>query len=98
LLLLVYVLYRAIASPAHRLGHELGRARQRLPRLLPVLANLIVVAPLLLDAAASVRERELPHRSALTEIRSVLGSVGLLLLISVLWLGWDQRRFVLAEL
>jgi hypothetical protein len=72
--------------------------RERFPRLVPVLANLIVVAPLLLHAAASFRERELPHRSALTEINSVLGYVGLVLLVYVLWLGWDQRRFLLSEI
>jgi hypothetical protein len=97
LLLLVYVLYRVIASPSRRLGQWLGRARERFPRLLPMLANLIVVAPLLLDAAASLRERELPHRSVLAEIDSVLGYVGLILLVYVLWLGWDQRRFLLSE-
>ena len=64
----------------------------------PLLANLIVVAPLLLDAAASLRERELPHRSVLTEINSVLGYVGLVLLVYVLWLGWSQRRFLLSEI
>jgi hypothetical protein len=97
-LLLAYVLYRAIASPSRRLGQWLGRARERFPRQLLVLANLIVVAPLLLDAAASLRERELPHRSVLTEINSVLGYVGLILLVYVLWLGWDQRRFLLSDI
>jgi hypothetical protein len=97
MLLLVYVLYRTSAAPSRRLGQWLGRARERFPRLLPVLANLIVVVPLLLDAAASLRERELPHRSVLTEINSVLGYVGLILLVYVLWLGWDQRRFLLSE-
>jgi hypothetical protein len=63
-----------------------------------VFANLIVVVPLLLDAAASLRERELPHRSVLTEINSVLGYVGLVLLVYVLWLGWSQRRFLLSEI
>ena len=97
LLLLVYLLYRAIASPARRPGQWLVRARERFPRLLPALANLIVVIPPLVDAAASVRERELPHRSVLTEINSVLGYVGLILLVYVLWLGWDQGRFLLTE-
>jgi hypothetical protein len=97
MLLLVYVLYRTIASPSRRLGQWRIRARERFPRLLPVMVNLIVVAPLLLDAAGSLRERELPHRSVLTEIDSVLGYVGLALLVYVLWLGWDQRRFVLSE-
>src|SRR5215218_4227231 len=97
LLLLVSVLYRILASPSRRLGQWVVRARERFPRLLPVVANLIVVTPLLLDAAASLRERELPHRSVLTEINSVLGYVGLVLLVYVLWLGWDQRRFLLSE-
>jgi hypothetical protein len=97
ILLLVYVLYQTIASPSRRLGQWFARARERFPRLLPVLANLVVVAPLLLDAAASLRERELPHQSALTEITSVLGYVGVILLVYVLWLGWDQRRFLLTE-
>ena len=96
-LLLVYVLYRVVASPSRRLGQWLGRARERYPRLLPVLANIIIVAPLLLNAAATLRERELPHRSVLTEINSVLGYAGLILLVYVLWLGWDQRRFLLSE-
>src|SRR5215213_4227715 len=97
LLLIVYVLYRTLAAPDRRLGLWLGRAKERFPRRQPVLANLIVVVPLLLDAAASVRERELPHRSVLTEINSVLGYVGLIFLVYVLWLGWDQRRFLLSE-
>jgi len=98
LLLLVSVLYRILASPSRRLGQRVGRARERFPRLLPVLANLIIVAPLLLHAGASLRERELPHRSVLTEINSVLGYVGLALLVYLLWLGWDQRRFLLPEI
>jgi hypothetical protein len=97
MLLLVYVLYRLAASPSRQLGQWFARATERYPRLLPVLANLIVVAPLLLRAGASVREPELPHRSVLTEIASVLGYVGLILLVYVLWLGWDQRRFLFAE-
>jgi hypothetical protein len=97
LLLLVYVLYRTIASPLRRPGQWFGRATERFPRLLPVLVNLIVVAPLLLNAGASLQERELPHRSVLTEINSVLGYVGLILLVYLLWLGWDQRRFLLSE-
>ena len=53
LLLLVFVLYRILASPSRRLGQWIVRARERFPRLLPALANLIIVAPLLLHAAAA---------------------------------------------
>jgi hypothetical protein len=97
LLLLFYVLYRTFASPTRRLGKEIVRARQRFPRLLPALANVAVVAPLLLDASVSFRERELPHQSVLTEVTSVLGYAGLVLLGYVVWLGWSQRRFLVSE-
>jgi hypothetical protein len=97
LLLLLYVLYRTLAAPTRRLGPRFTQARQRFPRLLPVLANLVVVAPLLLDAFIGFRQRELPHRSVLTEVTSVLGYAGLALLGYVIWLGWSQRRFLVNE-
>jgi hypothetical protein len=56
-----------------------------------------VVAPLLLDAFVSFRERELPHLSVLTEVTSVLGYAGLLLLGYVVWLGWSQCRYLVSE-
>jgi hypothetical protein len=96
ILLLFYVMYRTI-SRSYRLRAWLAQARRRFPRLLPILANLAVVAPLLLDAIASFRERELPHRSVLTEVTSVLGYAGLVLLGYVIWLGWSQRRFLVSE-
>jgi hypothetical protein len=100
-LLLFYLLYRTFASPERRLRGWFGRARERFPRLLAVLANLALVAPLLLDAfgagVADVREQVLPHRSVLTEVTSVLGTAGLVLLAYVVWLGWSQRRFLLSE-
>jgi hypothetical protein len=97
LLLLFYVLYRTVASPTRRLGEWFAQARRRFPRLLPVIANLAVVAPLLLDAFVSFRERELPHQSVLTEVTSVLGYAGLVLLGYVIWLGWSQCRFLVPE-
>jgi hypothetical protein len=97
LLLLFSVLYRTFASPTRRLGEWVADARRRFPRLLPILANLVVVAPLLLDAFVTFRERELPHRSVLTEVNSVLGYAGVVLLGYVVWLGWSQCRFLVAE-
>jgi hypothetical protein len=97
LLLLFYVLYRTFAAPTRRVGMWLAQTGWRFPRLLPILANLVVVAPLLLDAFASFRERELPHRSVLTEVTSVLGYAGLVLLGYVVWLGWSQRLFLVSE-
>ena len=96
-LVIALVLFRALAEPSRPSGRWLAQIRTRSPLLLPVLANLLLVTPLLLKAAMSLRTMDLPHRSALTEIRSVLGYAGLILLAYVLWLGW-QRRYLLAEL
>jgi hypothetical protein len=97
ILLLFYVPYRTLALPARGLGTWLAQTRRRFPRLLSILANVVVVAPLLLDALASFREQELPHRSVLTEVHSVFGHAGLVLLGYVVWLGWSQRRFLVSE-
>jgi hypothetical protein len=97
-LLLVVLLCRLITSSSRPFARWLTRTSERFPRLLPVMINLIVVAPLLLRAAATLRERELPHRSIVTEISSLLGYVGLVIFVYVLWLGWHQRRFVLTEI
>jgi hypothetical protein len=98
LLLLFYVLYRTFTSPTGRLGNWIAQTGRRFPRLLPILANLAVVAPLLLDAFVSFWEQELPHRSVLTEVTSVLGYAGLVLFGFVIWLGWSQRRFLVSEI
>jgi hypothetical protein len=97
-LLLIVLLCQLITSSSRPFARWLTRTSERFPRLLPVTINLIVVAPLLLRAAATLRERELPHRSIVTEISSLLGYVGLVIFVYVLWLGWHQRRFVLTEI
>lgn len=96
-LLIAIVLYRVSAEPSRAPGRWIARVREQWPRLLPALANLIVVAPLLLKAGASWQVRELPHRSVIAEITSVLRYAGAILLIYVLWLGW-QRRYLLTEI
>ena len=90
-------LYQLLAAPSRGSGQWLMQARARFPRLLPVLTNLIVVFPLLLKASTRLRVQELPHRSVLAEITSVLAYVGAVLLLYVVWLGW-QRRYLLTEI
>lgn len=97
-LLVAIVLYQILADPLRGPGRRLARARERYPRLLPSLTNLVVVAPLLVRAGTNWRVRELPHRSVIAEITSVLGYVGVMLLVYVLWLGWRQRCFLLSEI
>lgn len=97
-LLIAIVMYHVIADPARRPGQWLEAARKRFPRLLPALTNVLVVAPLILKAGASWQSRELPHRSVLAEITSVLGYVGVILLAYALWLGWSRHRYLVPEI
>ena len=81
-----------------RLRARFDRARQRFPRLLPVLANLAVVAPLLAVAfLASIREQTLAPRSLMAEVAEVQGEAAVVLLLYAVWLGWSQRASLVSE-
>ena len=96
-LLLFWVISRTV-FPARRPRVQFDRARLRFPRLLPVLANLAVVAPLLLVAVVlEVREQTLAPRSLLTEVAQVQGEAALALLLYVIWLGWSQRATIISQ-
>jgi hypothetical protein len=95
--LIAVMTYRVIATPSRPPGAWIAHARTRFPRLLPIVTNLLVVFPLLLKAATSAQVQELPHRSVLAEITSVLIYAGAALLLYVVWLGW-QRHYLLTEI
>jgi hypothetical protein len=97
--LIAVLAYTVIAAPFLPPGAWLAEARTRIPRLLPIVTNLIMVFPLLLTTAcnASTSERALPHRSVLAELTSVLNYAGGILFLYVTWLGW-QRRYLLTEI
>src|SRR5918997_361295 len=78
--------------PPARFPATIDRARRRFPRLLPVLANLAVVAPLLAVAVlASFREQTLAPRALLAELAGVQEDAALVLLVYAVWLGWSPR-------
>jgi hypothetical protein len=98
-LLLISILYRAVAAPGRPLGPWVAGGRRRFPRLVAVLANLTLIAPLLVgDFIASLWDRGLPHQTLLTEITSALETAGLLLLAYAVWLGWGRRRYLFTEI
>jgi hypothetical protein len=98
ILLLLYVLYRIVTWFVPRSARWVDEARQRFPRLLAILVNIAIVVPLLVDDfRASFWERELPHRSVLTEVTSLLQTAGLILVAYAVWLAW-RRRFLLTEI
>ena len=97
-LVFLWVLWRTFASPARRLRGRFERAHRRFPRLVPALANLAVVAPLVAGAFAVVlREQDLVPRSVVTEAVGILGNAALALLAYAAWLGWSQRRFLVSD-
>lgn len=99
ILLLLFVLYQTFARPARRLRLQIERTRQRFPRLLLVLANLIVVAPLLVSAFFHTYQgRAMAERSLLAPVASGLERASLILLAYAIWLGWNQRAFIVSQI
>ena len=97
-LLLLYILYRTFSSQVRRFQTWFDRARQRFPRLVLIITNLIVVSPLLVGAVeASLGKQTLIPDSVLAEIASGLEDAGLFLLIYVIWLGWSQRVSIISQ-
>ena len=97
-LLLFYILYRTFHSQLRRFQTWFDRARQRFPRLVLIVTNLIVVSPLLVGAVeASLGKQTLIPDSVLAEIASGLEDAGLFLLIYVIWLGWSQRVSIISQ-
>ena len=98
-LLLFWILYRTVASRAHRMREWSRTLRPRIRRLLVVLANVAVVGPLVANAfLASSREGSLSPDSVLAEVTGMRGTVVVLLLIYVIWLGWSQRTFIVTQI
>lgn len=97
-LLLLYVLYRSFNRPAQRVRAWFDRARRRFPRLLVVLANVLIVAPLVVGAALiGLREQTLVPGTLLSEIAGLLENLALILLVYAIWLGWSQRTSLVAQ-
>lgn len=98
-LLVLYVLYRTFASPVRRLRNWFERARRRYPRLVLIIANLVVIAPLVIGAfVISYQHEALVPGSVITEVTNVLQNAALILLIYAIWLGWSQRTSIVAQI
>lgn len=94
-LLLIWILYRTFHRPARRLVGLLDGGRRRFPRLGPIVANLVVIAPLLAGALlASIREQTTSPDSVLAEVASLLENASIVLLVYTIWLGWSQRAYL----
>jgi hypothetical protein len=97
-LLLLFILYRTFSSQVRRFKTWFDRARQRFPRLVLIVTNLIVVSPLLVGAVqASLRQQSFIPDSVLAEVAGGLEDAGLFLFIYVIWLGWSQRSSIISQ-
>jgi hypothetical protein len=74
------------------------RLRQRFERLVLLLVNLAVIAPLVIDGMLAIIERSVPGHSAVGELSALLANVILVLLGYVIWLSFGPRHFLVSEI
>ena len=100
-LLVYYLVYRFLRPRLgwlRRLQPRLGRAGQWLAPVVILLANLLLVLPLLSNAGRAVFGRPIPSASTVGDITILLTNVAALLLVYVIWLSLGQRRFIAGEI
>ncbi len=98
LLLLLYLLYRAVTARLPHVRSWTGQQLQRFGRPALLVVNGLTVFPLILAAASAGSNPALIQTtSALSEVASLMQFTGLALLIYVLWLSLGQRKLLLAE-
>ena len=96
-LFIFFLIYRTFAAPGHRLRPWIDRMHQRYPRLMPVIANIVVIAPLVISAfIISFQEEEMAAQAVVTPVADVLGDASLILLGYAIWLGWTQRASIVS--
>lgn len=95
--LVLYGLYRLFSAPVARLHAWYDAVRQRLGRGVLLLANLIVVLPLLFDAFSAADQQVLVSNSALAEVAGLLDKLGVVLLFYVVWLSLGPRASLFSQ-
>jgi hypothetical protein len=99
MLLLGFMIYRSLAAPGRILHEPLTASVRRAPRLMHVLGNLLVIAPLVIEIGInSLGDQDLEPDSVLAEAISVLGNASLVMLLYAIWLGWSQRQFLVTQI
>ncbi|MBA3415246.1 MAG: hypothetical protein H0U10_08495 [Chloroflexia bacterium] len=99
LLLVIYLLYRAVAARLPRARSWTGQPPRGLGWLALVVVNGLVVSPLILAAVAAGANRALIQTSsALSEVTSLMQFAGFVLVVYVLWLSLGPRRLIFAEI
>jgi len=98
-LLGLYLLYRVLSSRLGWLRAMYYRLLQRLGRLFLLIVNLAIVSPLVAAAImAEIKEAETGASSVLSEVAGLMGTLGTVMLIYVIWLSFGPRLVILSEI
>jgi hypothetical protein len=98
-LIFFYLLYRLLTSRIPRLRSWYDRARQRFGRLFLLIVNLVIVSPLVAATIQAGIDAGISSTSSvLSEITSLMGSVGSLLVFYVIWLSLGPRQVIISQI
>jgi hypothetical protein len=98
-LLVFYLLYRMLAARLGRVRSWYDRGRQRFGRLFLLLFNGVIVSPLVVAAfQASLDEGLSGASSVLGEVGGLMGTIGTLLVIYVIWLSFGPREDIISQI
>lgn len=98
-LLFFFALAWVFATPARWLRTIYDRARRRFGRFVLLVANLLIVAPLVTPAIqAFIDLGTLLEGSVASEVAALLMTVALLLVGYVIWLSFSRRALILSQL
>jgi hypothetical protein len=98
-LLLLYLLYRFSLSRLPRLRSWSERVRRRFGRSVLVVANGLLIAPLVIGAYEQTRDAAVMRStSVLREATWIMGAAVFGLVVYVLWLSLARRQFLFAAL
>jgi hypothetical protein len=97
-LVIFYLIYRALSSRMGRVREWFEQARARLGRFFLLLINGIIVSPLVIAAwEAGLDEGESGASSVLGEVAGLMGTIGSLLVLYVIWLSFGPRQDIISQ-
>ena len=93
-----YLLARLLSSRMRWVRSWHDRARHRFERAVLLVTNLIVIAPLVVDAVRNVAERPVVDGSVVSEVSALLINIAIVLVVYVLWLSLGPRATIFSQI